>query len=320
MASPHDRLFRRTFGTPCHVIGWLVSVLPRPLADAFDWTTLAPLGEGVHGPRLRSGLLDAAFAVQSRDGRRVLLILEHKSWHDPLLRSQVLRYSVYLRRAHRNRGSGTEPPLLAIVLTHGAEPRHATEGSDEPTPDDAASALLQRAQPRQQLFVDDLAKQDEAALRRPGMTPFAQLTLLALRSLRGLATDAVVAAIDRWGDLLRQVEQQPGPIPGDDALEAFACYLLEVTQAPVDDLQMAFTRNLNQPRETLMTTAERLRQEGHARGRVEGLAEALLHLLQHRFGELPAESQQLVRKATAAELQRWMDRLLDAESLGDALA
>jgi hypothetical protein len=41
------------------------------------------------------------------------------------------------------------------------------------------------------------------------MTPFAQLTLLALRSLRGLATDAVVAAIDRWGDLLRQVEQQP---------------------------------------------------------------------------------------------------------------
>ena len=68
--------------------------------------------------------------------------------------------------------------------------------------------------------------------------------------------------------------------------------------------------------EALMSTvAEAWVREGEARGRAEGKAETLLRLLQRRFGPIPESARARVAVGSAAEIDAWLDALLDAQSL-----
>ena len=65
-----------------------------------------------------------------------------------------------------------------------------------------------------------------------------------------------------------------------------------------------------------VSTLERERNEGKA----EGKAETLLSLLRKRFGEVPAATRKRVLAASIADLDRWVDRVLDAETLAAVFA
>ncbi len=90
---------------------------------------------------------------------------------------------------------------------------------------------------------------------------------------------------------------------------------------------MAFAKNLNRT-ETLMSTAQRLRLEGHQQGLTQGLnqglsqgrAEALLRLLAQRFGALQPAITRQVMAGSNDELDRWLDRVLAAPTLADVFA
>src|SRR5690606_14119178 len=110
-----------------------------------------------------------------------------------------------------------------------------------------------------------------------------------------------------------------------------ACYVLHVTEIPADDLHIAMQRNLQRPEEKIVSTAQKLREEGlaeglaegHAEGLAEGHAEGLnegrismlLRLLERRFGAVPTTVVDRLRTASTDELDRCADRLLDADSL-----
>lgn len=77
-----------------------------------------------------------------------------------------------------------------------------------------------------------------------------------------------------------------------------------------------------------MTTAQRIakqaadqgRQEGRLEGRQEGQAHSLVKLLTLRFKEpVPAPALARIRGASEAELERWTERVLEAETLDDVL-
>jgi len=89
-------------------------------------------------------------------------------------------------------------------------------------------------------------------------------------------------------------------------------------------LSETFARILSRPESTIMSTLERTFQKGLARGRdegrVEGRAEVILRLLQRRFGPLDESTVRRVQGATAAELDRIADRLLEHTTLAEVLA
>lgn len=298
--SSHDRLFRTVFQHLEHARGWLASRLPGELAALLPWERLQRRPEHLPVPG-RSG-----FAAE-----------------------QLLRYAVLLRRAERTRAKRHPALLLALVLHHGplpiAEPAHPQLDALPPL----LAAFLAPRQPRLVHLLDDLTTTDEAALRARAMTPMATLTLLALRSLPGSPGHTVPAAIARWGDLLRAVDRSSGTLSAADALAAFACYVVEVTDVLLEDLDLAFADHLHVHKETTMTTADRLRAEGRAKGLREGHREglatgrnegraALLRLqLEQRFGLLPSAVVARLGEATAAELERFAVRVLDARTLSD---
>ena len=69
-----------------------------------------------------------------------------------------------------------------------------------------------------------------------------------------------------------------------------------------------------------MSTAEKLEQQGIAKGKAEGRAEVLLKLLTLKFGPLPDGVAQRLQAASVDELDRWTERVLSAKSLAEVFA
>jgi hypothetical protein len=59
----------------------------------------------------------------------------------------------------------------------------------------------------------------------------------------------------------------------------------------------------------------RQRSTRQAEGRAEGKAETLIRLLQRRFGPVTESVRARVAVGSAAEIDAWLDALLDAQSL-----
>jgi hypothetical protein len=68
-----------------------------------------------------------------------------------------------------------------------------------------------------------------------------------------------------------------------------------------------------------MTTADMLRAEGEARGRVEEAARILMRQLTRRFGPVPDAVRVRIDTASLGQLDIWCERVLDAATLDDVL-
>ena len=113
---------------------------------------------------------------------------------------------------------------------------------------------------------------------------------------------------------------------------AVGWYLLDATEVSQEDLQMAFSDQLHRPSTTIMSTGQRLRLEGEARGIAKGISQGisqgisrgqtqtLQRLLAKRFGPLPEALLSKLQNASSTDLDRWTDRLLDAASLDAVFA
>jgi hypothetical protein len=62
--------------------------------------------------------------------------------------------------------------------------------------------------------------------------------------------------------------------------------------------------------------AEYLQEKGEKKGRVKGLQDALLLVLEARFGAVPSETEAAIRTPTSLrQLNRWLRRVLSVASL-----
>ena len=57
--------------------------------------------------------------------------------------------------------------------------------------------------------------------------------------------------------------------------------------------------------------------KGKLEGRQEGEMLALQKLLSKRFGAIPADITRLIANAPMESIERWLDRIIDAEQLAD---
>lgn len=154
-----------------------------------------------------------------------------------------------------------------------------------------------------------------------------RLTLLCLQHTRGREPDELLAAIDRWRDLLREVERDADAMAAD-LLDEIGWYLVDTSDLTEDQVRMAFHKHLDQPENVPMTTGQRIRLEsrklgealGEAKGEAKAKAQTLLRQLQRRFGSLGDPLTARVQSANVLDLDRWLDRILDAKSVEDVFA
>jgi predicted transposase YdaD len=329
VTSEHDSLFHRTFADPANAEAMFRCALPPALVAAIDWTTLTELASKITDEELRNHFPDHLFSVRLCDHDVSLFLLpEHKSGEKRGLVLQELRYSlnIWVKWADEHPAVEGLPPIIPVLFHHGNEPwRGPTSLRDHfdlgglaavRTKDPELASIIEENGVSLVSSVLDLAMHDEQWLRSSPFPDLAKLVVLCMRFLRFQDPAEGIATLDRWHDLIAAVHHAPRGQHGFAGVES---YLLDITDLTPEQLRDVVQRAIGTGDE-LMSTAERLRKEGEARGRSQHGVETLLRLLTRRFGSIPETIVQRVNAATITELDCWTDRILDAKTLDDVFA
>jgi hypothetical protein len=134
--------------------------------------------------------------------------------------------------------------------------------------------------------------------------------------LRGRTSPDLLADLRRWFDILARVATAPN---GVAALAALLMYAARVGDIRPEDLHQLVHELGPEAEEAYMTTAQQLTEKVREEALAEGKAELLLRLLGLRFGQIPTEASEQIRRGTAEQLELWADRILTAQSLESVL-
>ena len=312
-SNPHDRLVKKALSNPADAAGELRSVMPAELAARIDWSALTLEPGSLVDDEGREWQTDLLFRapLQGQPARSafVYLLIEHQSTVD---RWMPLRMLVYLGRIWtriRERGEPRLPLVVPVVLHNGTtawtSPRRLSELLDL---DEETRALSRDFIPDLELLIDDLARISEPELLARPMSPLAKLVLWVLRAVR-LGYDP--RSLPRWAEQLRHAKGAAGL----EALLLLFGYLTRV-EGGQPLLEALLEKDVgDDAREIAMTLKDQWEAEGRAKGRAEERANVLLKLLQLKFGPLDGDTQNRVREASPEELDKWIERVLTAETL-----
>jgi len=211
MSSPHDALFRHTFGQPEHAAGLFKARLPLAIVEAIDWSTLTlEPGSFVddnltwrHSDLLFRASLQPGHATDPTHDVWLYLLVEHQSTPHPLMPARTLIYITRLWSELLRNDPNLKrlPPVLPLVVYHGAESWSAPVHLHEVIAVDAAMRqALAPYLPTFQIALEDLSTQTDDDLRARAFTQLGALTMLCLQRLP-LTTDPL-NELQRWLDLL----------------------------------------------------------------------------------------------------------------------
>ncbi len=316
---PHDALFKAAFEDPKNAADELRHVLPEPIAAAIDWETLTHEPGSFIDPELADRQSDLLFSARIGDTPAlVYLLLEHQSTADA---SMPLRMLVYMTRIwERSRSESPQQPLpviLPVVVSHAAggwtAPLHFREllATDPSTIPGLADLV-----PDFRLLVDDLAHVSNDDLRARALQQFPTLALWLLRDSR--TAETLLTNLAEWTEAFHDVASAS---TGLQALTRLLRYVaLVVPDLHFDEFRAKLVELAPETETAAMTIAEQLRAEGRAEGRAEERAVILVKLLTLKFGPLAPEVQARVSAANTATVERWLERVLTADTLDAVLA
>ena len=323
-SSPHDALFKATFGQPDLARSELELVLPPEVRAHLDLATLDVRPGSFVDADLQQTHSDLLYAVRTKEGGEglVYVLFEHQSSPDATMPFRLLRYMVRVWERYLHDHPGAKLPVVLPVLLHQGD--GAWKAAPELAPMlDASPELLEAVRPFVPHFrfvLDDLAALSLAVVfARPlaSLPRLVQLAMWASRSFPRLrdATPfmrAVVATLtrdDRVRALLEQVYRYVlSTAPPDVDVREIRTILLEVAGP--------------EGAEDVMNAAEQLiaegEQRGEQKGRLEGLRTAISTALSARAVPLSEVGRARLASCTdAAMLTRWVARAVTAASEGE---
>lgn len=335
--DPHDALFKTIFERPEHARAELQSILPRPLAQALDWSTLTLVPGEFRDATMARYHTDLLFSVRVRDGGEafVYLLFEHQSAPDHYMAFRLLRYMARIWESWLNQHEhGRRLPLIVpVVFYHGARPWSAPLHFESlitvPSGlDDVAQAYI----PSFRYLLDDLSRVSDDELRSRALPVLALIAAVCLRDLRKKhLVEAFWPWVNEWIDALRAPH-------GSNDLRYVIRYVYKVKDAAeVQAFEWFLERELgSEAREIMVSYAEQLIQEGVDRGIQQGMEQGmeqgieqgevagerklLLRLLRERFGSVDTEIERRIATATTEQLESWGTRILSAVTLAEVLA
>ena len=199
---------------------------------------------------------------------------------------------------------------------------HAPGGWTAPTslhelfdPDPSSIPGLGRLIPQFSLLLTDLITLDDDAIQHLTLASFSKLVLWVLRDARTMPV--LLENLPAWIDALDELLQTPS------GLDAFAQLIRYIFLVAAPSHYEAFHDRLHEqlpPAEDAMQSIaewlhERGRTEGRREGRQEGRRQLFVSLLSTRFGELPPSRIDRVTRASDDELERWIRRVFEADTL-----
>ena len=301
--QPHDKLFKGLLDQPGTAGALLRERLPPEIVAllADDPPELVD-GEFVD-EALRGSQSDRLFQAKLKAGGDVFLylLIDHKSSPDAGILLQLLGYMVRIWVRHA--GDRTDalrnlPPILPMVVYHGAEPWNVSLSLRDTI---AAPEAIKPYQPDVRYGLVDLGPIPDPAL---SSYPPLRAGLLVLKySHRDEDTETVL--IQAFND-------------AKDVQTLFRMIVVYTTtvyrEVTPDTLRKVIRQVRPEWEEEMLSIAAR---EWKAEGKAEGKADTLLRLLRRRFGVVPPGVEARIRSADIDQLDEWSDLFVDAKALSD---
>jgi hypothetical protein len=179
-------------------------------------------------------------------------------------------------------------------------------------------ALVGRYVPGLDFALQDLGPASPAELAAFPGPPLVRVTLSFMRAIADPAEDPL-AALDALASTLRELLGQPG---GSARLAVVLRYtVLARDELDVRAVADAFRRVAGpEAGEVVMSTAQKLIDQGVQQGRLEERRELLDMQLREKFGKLAPPVLARLAAATADELQTWARRVVTAKRIDDVFA
>ncbi|WP_437854337.1 Rpn family recombination-promoting nuclease/putative transposase [Sorangium sp. So ce363] len=331
--TPHDALFKSTFGQPEHAAAALRQALPAALAARIDFASLALQPGSFIDDALAASHSDLLFTARlERASLFVYVLFEHQSTTHPLMAFRLLTYMVRIWQGYLERHPRATllPAILPVVLHHsegGWSAAVSFQDLLEVPPE--TRTLMAEYVPQFRFVLDDISQETDEALRARAMTALGRLVLWCFRHARD--PEDLVERLSAWRDVVQEVRRAPD---GGAALVRVWRYILSIADPREPDklLPRLLVAAGPDAEEEIVTIADYLREEGRLageregrlagerEGRLEGQRSTLLKQLRLRFGELPQPIEARIRAADAVQIEGWTERVLTAPTLDDALA
>ena len=143
--------------------------------------------------------------------------------------------------------------------------------------------------------------------------------VLQLSGFRPSEATGYDARVERWARfLLAETDAEFDQLASEDPIMSTAKETLEQLSMDPDIRRRAREREDSIKFYTMSLAESEAR--GEARGKAEGKAEVLLKLLRLRFNSLPEAARARVESATFEQLDKWIERVLTAQTLDGVLA
>lgn len=313
--NAHDHSYRLLFSHPDMVADLLRGYINQPWVEQLDFTTLSRAPDNYITDDLRERKDDIIWRVRWRDDERwlyIYLLLEFQSSSDSWMAVRVLTYVGLLYaeviKAGDLTGAGKLPPVLPIVLYNGNEPWKGLTDISELI--DRVPGGLDRYRPSlEYLLLDENAYAD---------TPLPEVRNLvsALFSLENCRSpEDMQQLLERLIDWLALPQQLT-------LRRHFTVWLKRVLlPAKMDGINFHQLNDLQEINSMLSERVKSWKEDWMERRSAEAREDAersLLHrLLTRRFGPLDEQTETRLQQATAADLERWADNILDARTLDE---
>lgn len=296
--QPHDKLFKLGFSDPATAAAFLREQIPSRISTAIDWENLKLLPGTFIDPRFRAHESDLLFSAPLPECEvRIYLLFEHQTTEDKAIALRLLRYMVSI---WEKSPSGTPlPPILPVVLAQNDREwmMRPELGALFDLPDHLANDL--------NAFLPDFEFR------------LVQLAKIPFDAIQGTPSGVVVLRTlkaERSGKLLEPAVWDE-PLLAQIPRALFEAFVLYLSNADIDNEAMGRNlRSIQAPelRNTAMTFAQKLRQEGrqegHQEGRLTTLREIVLETLSLRFGDVPVGLGEAIRLITDDDKLRALQR------------
>jgi predicted transposase/invertase (TIGR01784 family) len=124
LPNPHDRFFRATFAQRDVAADFARHYLPPDVVENLDLETLQPAKGSFVDDELRDHFTDLLYETRLKDDTLayVYVLFEHKSYSEPRVAFQLLRYMVRIwEYVVEQRRVITLPPIIPLVVYHGEQ-------------------------------------------------------------------------------------------------------------------------------------------------------------------------------------------------------
>lgn len=327
----HDKLFKRAFSAPNHAAGEIRSVLPEAVTDRMDLEKLRLVPASFVDAEMTERHADLLFCAPiDGEDAYVYFLFEHQSASDPLMTSRILGYMVRIwdRIVREDPDRRTVPIVVPIIVHNGTQPWTGPVRFHELVDWLEAFPDLVPLVPDFELRIDDLAALDDEALRKRPLGAFAKLSLWALRDARSV--ERLLGAVRGWSHLFQELVRTD---PRREDIQVLLGYIRRASgDLSYELVRDTFIEAIPEVEANMASAAEELIQRGREEGLQKGLQKGLRkgrgeanrttlsRLLGLRFGALDADTEARIGDGNTGELERWLERMMTAETLDGVFA